>query len=302
MSIEDFKGKVAVITGAGSGFGREFARLGAELGMALVVADVQTDALQAIRDELEANGACVLARVLDVADGSQVDALAEAAAAEFGDVHLLFNNAGVGTAGLIWENSLADWQWTLGVNLWGVIHGLRAFVPRMLDAAARDPNYRAHVVNTASMAGLVNPPASGVYNVSKHAVVSLSESLYHDLGLVTDQVRCSVLCPFYVPTGISASQRNRPLELDNAAPLTRSQRVAQAMLDKAVHSGKLTAVDVARMTFKAVREGQFYIASHPQALEGVRQRAEDIVALRNPTDPLAARPGLRESLIAALRG
>lgn len=301
MSVEDFSGKVAVVTGAGSGFGREFARLGAELGMSLVLADVQTDALQAITSELEASGARVLSRVLDVADASQVDALATATFAEFGDVHLLFNNAGVGTAGLIWENSLADWQWTLGVNLWGVIHGMRAFLPRMLEAARASPNYRGHIVNTASMAGLLNPPVSGVYNVSKHAVVSLSETLHHDLGLVTDQVHCSVLCPFFVPTGISQSQRNRPGEFANAEPLTRSQRVAQAMTEKAVNSGRISAVDVARMTFKAIRDGKFYIASHPQALEGVRQRAEDIVALRNPTDPLAARPDLRESLIEALR-
>lgn len=301
MSMQDFGGKVAVITGAGSGFGREFARLGAELGMSLVLADVQTDALQAVSSELEARGTRVLSRVLDVADGAQVDALADAAFAEFGDVHLLFNNAGVGAAGLIWENSVADWHWTLGVNLWGVIHGMRAFVPRMLDAAKASAAYQGHVVNTASMAGLLNPPVSGVYNVSKHAVVSLTETMYHDLGLVTDQVHCSVLCPFYVPTGISQSQRNRPSEFANAQPLTRSQRVAQAMTDKAVNSGKLTAVDVARMTFRAVREGSFYIASHPQALEGVRQRADDIVALRNLSDPLAVKPGLRNSLIEALR-
>ena len=301
MSMHDFNGKVAVITGAGSGFGREFARLGAELGMSLVLADVQTDALQAISTELEAGGTRILARVLDVADASQVDALAAATFAEFGDVHLLFNNAGVGTAGLIWENSLADWQWTLGVNLWGVIHGMRAFVPHMLGAAKASADYRGHIINTASMAGLLNPPVSGVYNVSKHAVVSLTETLHHDLGLVTDQVRCSVLCPFYVPTGISQSQRNRPGEFANAEPLTRSQRVAQAMTDKAVNSGKLTAIDVARMTFHAIREGNFYIASHPQALDGVRQRADDIVALRNPADPLAAKPGLRQSLVEALR-
>lgn len=301
MSVQDFSGKVAVITGAGSGFGREFARLGAELGMSLVLADVQTNALQDVSSELEARGTRVLSRVLDVADGAQVDALAEATAAEFGDVHLLFNNAGVGTAGLIWENSVADWQWTLGVNLWGVIHGMRAFVPRMLESAKASPDYRGHIINTASMAGLLNPPVSGVYNVSKHAVVSLSETLYHDLGLVTDQVHCSVLCPFYVPTGISQSQRNRPGEFANAEPLTRSQRVAHAMTDKAVNSGKLTAVDVARMTFMAVRAGSFYIASHPQALDGVRLRADDIVALRNPSDPLAAKPGLRDSLIEALR-
>jgi NAD(P)-dependent dehydrogenase (short-subunit alcohol dehydrogenase family) len=301
MSIDNFSGKVAVITGAGSGFGREFARLGAELGMSLVLADVQTDALQVVCTELEGRGTRVLSRVLDVADAAQVDALAEATQAEFGDVHVLFNNAGVGTAGLIWENTLADWQWTLGVNLWGVIHGMRAFVPRMLASAKASPEYRGHIVNTASMAGLVNPPASGVYNVSKHAVVSLSETLYHDLSLVSDQVHCSVLCPFYVPTGISQSHRNRPGEFANAEPLTRSQRVAQAMTEKAVSSGKLTAVDVARMSFNAIRDGSFYIVSHPKALDGVRQRADDIVALRNPTDPLAARAGLRESLVEALK-
>ncbi|MEZ5463552.1 SDR family oxidoreductase [Dokdonella sp.] len=300
MSIQDFSGKVAVITGAGSGFGHEFARLGAELGMSLVLADVQAEALQAVSSELESGGARVLNQVLDVSDAAQVDALAEATQRTFGEVHLLFNNAGVGTAGLIWENSVADWQWTLGVNLWGVVHGMRAFVPRMLASAKASPDYQGHVVNTASMAGLLNPPASGVYNVSKSAVVSLSESLHHDLSLVTTQVHCSVLCPFYVPTGINTSQRNRPAQLANAEPLTRSQRVAQAAMDKAVHSGKISAADVARMTFEAVREGRFYIASHPKALEGVRQRAEDIVAMRNPTDPLAAKPGLREAMIKAL--
>lgn len=302
MSMHELKGKVAVITGAGSGFGREFARLGAELGMSLILADVQADALHAVASELEAGGARVLSRVVDVADGAQVDALADASFAKFGAVHLLFNNAGVGSAGLIWENSVADWQWTLGVNLWGVIHGIRAFVPRMLEAAKASPDYQGHIVNTASMAGMLNPPVSGVYNVSKHAVVSLSETLYHDLGLVTEQVHCSVLCPFFVPTGISQSQRNRPGEFANAQPVTRSQRVAQTMTEKAVNSGKLTALDVARMTFEAIGEGSFYIASHPQALDGVRQRAEDIVALRNPTDPLAARPALREALIEALQG
>lgn len=301
MSIREFNGKVAVITGAGSGFGREFARLGAELGMSLVLADVQAEALQSVCDELEVGGTRVLARALDVSDAAAVDALAEATTTEFGDVHLLFNNAGVGTAGLIWENSIADWQWTLGVNLWGVVHGMRAFVPRMLASAQASADYHGHIVNTASMAGLLNPPASGVYNVSKSAVVSLSESLHHDLGLVTNQVHCSVLCPFYVPTGINASHRNRPADLANAAPPTRSQRVAQEAIDKAVSSGKVSAVEVARMTFDAVREARFYIASHPRALEGVRQRAEDIVALRNPSDPFAAKPGLRESLIEALR-
>ena len=299
--MNDFRNKTAVITGAGSGFGREFALIAAELGMHVVLVDVQADALHAVQAELEAKGATVLARTVDVSDGKQVDALADETFARFGTVHLLFNNAGVGTAGLLWEHSERDWAWTLGVNLWGVVHGIRAFVPRMLAAANAAPDYRGHVVNTASMAGLVNPPASGAYNVSKHAVVSLSETLHHDLALVTEQVRCSVLCPYYVPTGIHASGRNRPADMANAAPPTRSQRVAGAMVAKAVTSGRVTAADVARATFEAIRQDRFYIVSHPKALDGVRQRAEDIVALRNPTDPFAAQPAVRDALIQALR-
>jgi NAD(P)-dependent dehydrogenase (short-subunit alcohol dehydrogenase family) len=301
MKAFEFAGKVAVITGAGSGFGREFARLGAELGMTLVLVDVQADALQAAADELEARGSQVLSRLVDVADGAQMEALAADVSAEFGPVHLLFNNAGVGSAGLIWENTVADWQWVLGVNLWGVIHGIRAFVPRMLAAAKADPDYRGHIVNTASMAGLLNPPTSGVYNVSKHAVVSLSETLHHDLALVGEQVRCSVLCPFYVPTGIHQSHRNRPAELANAEAATASQRLAQAMTSKAVTSGKVSAAEVASMTFEAISDGRFYIVSHPQALSGVRQRADDLLALRNPADPMSIRPDLRESMVQALR-
>lgn len=301
MSAFEFVGKVAVITGAGSGFGREFALRGADLGMTLVLVDVQADALQSISDELKARGTRVMSRIVDVANGNQMDALADEVAAEFGPVHLLFNNAGVGSAGLIWENTVADWQWVLGVNLWGVIHGIRAFVPRMLAAAKSDLDYRAHVVNTASMAGLLNPAASGVYNVSKHAVVSLSETLYHDLALVSEQVRCSVLCPFYVPTGIHQSHRNRPDELANSTKATASQLMAQAMTSKAVTSGKISAAEVATMTFDAVRESRFYIVSHPQALEGVRLRADDILALRDPTDPLSGRPDLREAMKQALR-
>jgi NAD(P)-dependent dehydrogenase (short-subunit alcohol dehydrogenase family) len=297
----DFQNKTAVITGAGSGFGREFARIAASLGMNVVLADIQRDALLATQHELEATGTTILARPIDVSNGAQVDALADETFDRFGAVHLLFNNAGVGTAGLIWENSERDWAWTLGVNLWGVIHGIRAFVPRMLDAARHDANYNAHIVNTASMAGLLNPPASGVYNVSKHAVVSLSETLHHDLALVTQQVHASVLCPYFVPTGIHDSRRNRPADLANDAPLTRSQRVAEAMVEKAVTSGRVSAEDVARATFDAIRDQRFYIASHPQALDAVRQRGDDIAALRNPADPFAAKPAMRDALVAALR-
>ena len=296
------KGSVAVITGAGSGFGREFALLGARRGLRLVLADVQADALQATLADVTALGAEAIAQTVDVADATQVDALAAATLQRFGRVHSLFNNAGVGSAGLIWENSLRDWQWTLGVNLMGVIHGLRAFVPAMLDAAAADPDYHAHIVNTASMAGIVNPPLSGVYNVSKHAVVALSETLHHDLALVTAQVHCSVLCPHYVPTGIHVSHRNRPADLANDAPATRAQRLAQALVEKAVTSGKISAAEVAQMTFDAIEQRCFYIASHPQALIGARVRAERIVAQQDPYDPFADREGMRESLRAALAG
>ena len=300
--MDDLKGRVAVITGAGSGFGREFARRGAQLGMKLVLADIQQDALNEVAAELEACGAQVLSRRVDVADGAQMDALAAATMETFGAVHLLFNNAGIGAAGLIWETSVQDWQWALGVNLWGVIHGVRAFTPLMLQAATADPAYRAHIVNTASMAGLLNQPNAGAYNVSKHAVVSLSETLFHDLSLVTEQVRCSVLCPYFVPTGIHLSHRNRPAELANESRPTRSQAIANEMMIKAVTSAKLTAAHIADLTFEAIANEQFYVLSHPHALEAVLQRAHDVMAQRNPMDPFIARPQLRAQLQAALRG
>lgn len=299
--MNDFNDKVAVITGAGSGFGREFARIGAARGMRLVLADIQADALEQTRVELEAKGAQTIARVLDVSDGTQVEALAVASIEAFGSVHLLFNNAGVATSGLVWESSVRDWQWTLGVNLWGVIHGVRAFTPLMLAAAKADPSYRGHVINTASMAGLVNQPILGAYNVSKHAVVSLSETLYQDLSLVTDQVRCSVLCPYFVPTGINDSQRNRPSNLTDDVPATPSQLVAQAMASRAVTSGKLTAEHIAQLTFDAIERDAFYVFSHPHALDSIRQNAENLVALRDPADPFASKPELREQLVTALR-
>jgi len=300
--MKQFEGKVAVITGGASGFGREFARIGAQLGMKLVLADVQEDALDTTVAEFKAQGVQVIGLRTDVSKAEQVQALADATMTAFGEVHLLFNNAGVGAGGLLWENTQKDWDWVLGVNLYGVIHGVRIFTPLMLAAAQKDPSFQGHIVNTASMAGLLNPPAMGVYNVSKHAVVSLSESLYQDLSLVTEQVHCSVLCPYFVPTGISQSQRNRPAGLSNDAPPTRSQLVSQALSDKAVNSGKVTAADVAQMTFDAIRDESFYIYSHPQALATVRHRMEDIVNQRNPGDPFGDKPEVRASLVAALRG
>ncbi|UBM09603.1 SDR family oxidoreductase [Cupriavidus metallidurans] len=300
--MKQFESKVAVITGGASGFGKEFARIGASLGMKLVLADVQEDSLDSTVAEFKSQGAQVIGLRTDVSKAEEVQALADAAMTAFGEVNLLFNNAGVGAGGLIWENTQKDWDWVLGVNLYGVVNGVRIFTPLMLEAARKDPGYQGHIVNTASMAGLLNPPAMGVYNVSKHAVVALSETLYQDLSLVTDQVHCSVLCPFYVPTGISQSQRNRPANMANDQPPTRSQMVSQALSDKAVNSGKVSAADVAQMTFDAIREDGFYIYSHPQSLDSVQRRMEEIVNQRNPGDPFGDKSEVRASLIAALRG
>ncbi len=299
--MKDLQGRTAVITGAGSGFGLELARIAAREGMNLVLADVQQDALDRAAAELQGQGAAVLAQRLDVAQATEVEALGAAVLQRFGAPHLVFNNAGVGGGGLIWEHSVRDWEWVLGVNVMGVAHGVRVFTPMMLEAAARDPGYEGHIVNTASMAGLLNAPNMGVYNVSKHAVVALSETLYQDLRLVTDQIGASVLCPFFVPTGITRSGRNRPAGMQADTAPTRSQLVAQAMSDKAVGSGKVTAPQVAQFVIDAVREGRFYIYSHPQALRSVQTRLEDIVTGRNPTDPFAGKPEIGQQLRAALR-
>ena len=298
--IDNFAGKTAVLTGAGSGFGLECARIGARLGMNLVLVDVQQDALDAAAAEMRAAGAQVLAQRVDVSNAAQMEALGAAVLERFGAPHLVFNNAGVGAGGLVWENSVKDWEWVLGVNLMGVVHGVRVFTPMMLAAAKKDLAWRGHIVNTASMAGLLAAPNMGIYNVSKHAVVSLSETLYQDLSLVTDQISASVLCPFFVPTGISQSHRNRPGDLPADKP-TKSQLIGQAMSDKAVGSGKITAAEVAQKVFDAAAAGQFYIYSHPKAIASVQTRMEDIMLGRNPTDPFAGKPELGAQLRAALR-
>lgn len=298
--IDNFAGKTAVLTGAGSGFGLECARIGARLGMNLVLVDVQQDALDAATAEMQAAGAQVLARKVDVSNAAQMEQLAADVQQRFGAPHMVFNNAGVGAGGLVWENSVKDWEWVLGVNLWGVVHGVRLFTPMMLAAAKADPAWRGHIINTASMAGLLAAPNMGIYNVSKHAVVSLSETLYQDLSLVTDQIGASVLCPFFVPTGINQSHRNRPGDLPAEKP-TKSQLIGQAMSDKAVGSGKVTASEVAQKVFDAAAQGQFYIYSHPKALASVQTRMEDVMMGRNPTDPFAAKPELGVQLRAALR-
>jgi len=299
--MKEFAGRTAVITGAGSGFGLEVSRIAARRGMNVVMADVQADALDRAAAEIEGLGAKVLAHRLDVSKAAEVEALGLATAARFGAPHFVFNNAGVGAGGLIWENSAADWEWVIGVNLLGVAHGLRVFTPMMRAAAAADPAYRGHIVNTASMAGIVNAPNMGIYNASKHAVVAMSETLYQDLRLVTEQIGASVLCPFFVPTGITESQRNRPQALPAGAAPTRSQLIGKAMNDRAVGRGKLTAAEVAQYVFDAIEADRFYIYSHPKALASVQTRLEDVIQARNPTDPFAGKPEIGAELRAALR-
>jgi len=299
--ISNFSGKTAVLTGAASGFGLECARIAAARGMNLVLVDVQADALATAEAELRATGVQVLARRVDVSSAAAMDALAAEVVERFGAPHFVFNNAGVGSGGLLWENSVADWEWVLGVNLWGVVHGVRCFTPHMLAAAKSDPTWQGHIVNTASMAGLLTPPNMGIYNVSKHAVVALTETLYQDLALVTEQVGASVLCPYFVPTGIAHSHRNRPAELAASKP-TQSQLIGQAMSDKAVSSGKVSAADVAAMVFDAMEANRFYIYSHPQALGNVAERMQNLVQGSNPGDPFAERPDVGVKLRQALRG
>jgi NAD(P)-dependent dehydrogenase (short-subunit alcohol dehydrogenase family) len=284
--MKDLAGRVAVITGAGSGFGREFARIAASERMKLVLADVQQDALDGAVGEARASGAQAVGLRVDVASAADVQRLAERTMEEFGAVHLLFNNAGVaGGGGYVWEASLKDWQWVLGVNLIGVVHGIRSFVPLMLKQ-----DCECHVVNTASAAGLVSAPLMAVYNVSKHGVVTLSETMFHDLRAAGAKVGVSVLCPAFVPTNIRQSERNRPAELTEDALPTPSQIAARERAEKAVGSGRLSAAEVARMTFEAVRQGRFYVITHPKMLASVELRLQDIGAQRNPSDPYAFKP------------
>ena len=298
--IQNFENKTAVLTGGASGFGLECARIAANYKMNVVLVDVQQDALDKAQAEISAMGVKVLAKRVDVSNASEMEALAKEVEAQFGAPHFVFNNAGVDPGGRRSNKKVADWTWVLGVNVWGVVHGVRLFTPMMLAAAKKDPGYQGHIVNTASMAGLLTAPNMGVYNVSKHAVVALSETLYQDLKLVTDQVSASVLCPYFVPTGISQSHRNRPAELPHQKA-TKSQKIGQAMSDKAVNSGKVSAADTARMVFDAIAQDQFYIYSHPHALGNVQTRMEAIVQQQNPPNPFAARPDIGEKLKAELR-
>ena len=280
--MRNLQGKVAVVTGGAGGLGRAMALQFAREGMNVAIADIDQKALDATAGELEALGINAIGVRTDVSKAGEVESLARRVVAELGGVHVVCNNAGVSPLGLAWENTVADWQWMLGVNLWGVIHGVRTFTPLLL---AQD---EGHIVNTASVAGLINPPNSAMYNVTKHAVVALTETLYHDLGEKKSKVGCSVLCPAYVPTGIADSERNRPAELANPASVRKSpeQLAKEAMLQKAVRSGKLSADDIGAAVLAAVKEDRFYILTHPRIKGAIQARMEDILEGRQPRNPM----------------
>jgi NAD(P)-dependent dehydrogenase (short-subunit alcohol dehydrogenase family) len=282
--MKDFKDKVAVITGGASGLGLAMARRFAAEGMKLVLADVEEEALRKVETEFRKAGTPVIGIRTDVSRAQDMERLAEKTLATFGGVHLLCNNAGVGPGGVVWENTVADWEWVLGVNLWGVIHGVRVFLPIMLRQDAD-----CHVVNTASVAGLLSVPNMGIYCVSKHAVVTLTECLYHDLTQRHARVGVSLLCPAYVPTGIIDSERNRPALLRNAQRVKTPEELArEEVMRKAVLSGKISAEQVAQMVFDAVESNRFYILTHPKIKGAIQMRVEDILQDRAPTD--TARP------------
>jgi NAD(P)-dependent dehydrogenase (short-subunit alcohol dehydrogenase family) len=283
--MKDFRDKVAVITGGASGLGLAMAKRFAAEGMKLVLADIEEEALRKVETEFRKAGVPVIGIWSDISRAQDIERLAEKTLATFGAVHLLCNNAGVAPGGRVWEHTVADWEWVLGVNLWGVIHGVRTFLPIMLRQ-----DVECHVVNTASVAGLLSVPNMGLYCVSKHAVVTLTECLYHDLAQRNAKVCVSVLCPAYVPTGIIDSERNRPAMLRNPPRTKTSEELAQEeQMRHAVQSGRISAEQVADKVFDAVRDNRFYILTHPRIKGPIQTRMEDILQERQPTD--ASKPG-----------
>jgi NAD(P)-dependent dehydrogenase (short-subunit alcohol dehydrogenase family) len=280
--MKAFKDKVAVITGGASGIGRGIAERCAREGMKIVLADIEEGALTRTENELKSSGATVLAVPTDVSKARDVEALAQKTLAQFKAVHLLFNNAGVGPLTPILGGTLADWEWVIGVNLWGVIHGVRIFAPIML---AQDAD--CHIVNTSSRAGLICGPSLGLYRVAKHGIVALSETLYHELARKAANVHVSVLCPALVRTRLMDSERNRPVELRNDNGERKMEPEDEA-LEQTMRDGTRTAISprqVADCVFKAIKEQRFYIFPHPEVKDLVRLRMEDIIGERNPTKP-----------------
>lgn len=278
--MQELRGKCAVVTGAASGIGRAMADAFAAEGMRVVLADIEPAALEEAAAAVRARGSAALAVPTDVSQAEQVQALADRAAAEFERVDVVCNNAGVALSGPTWEHTLADWQWLLGVNLWGVVHGVRAFVPLMLKQGGE-----GHIVNTGSVAGLTSNPFMSIYNVSKHAVVTLSETLQKELTLLGTQVRVSVLCPGFVNTRILEAERNRPAALRNA-DATERHPTFEEMARAALAAG-LPPAEVAAQVVDAVKTGRFYILTHPEFGPRVRERMEDILEGRTPAAALS---------------
>ncbi len=278
--MQDFQDKVAVITGGASGLGLAMARRFAREGMKLVLADIEEEQLRRVEQEFHQAKVPVLAIRTDVSRGQDVERLAAKTMATFGAAHVLCNNAGVAPGGAVWESTPGDWEWALGVNVWGVINGVRVFVPIMLRQ-----DEPCHVVNTASVAGLLSPPGMGIYCVSKHSVVALSECLFQDLAARNSKIGVSLLCPAYVPTGISDSERNRPAALRNS-PRSRSAEdlEREEQLRHAVQSGKVSAEDVADLVLQSMIDEKFYVLTHPRIKAAIQIRLEDILNERDPTD------------------
>ena len=269
----DLSGKVAVITGAGSGIGRELAWACARKGARVVLADIDEAGVAETARHVATDSLQVRC---DVSRPDELERLADRTYETFGATHLLVNNAGVAVCGPAWAATLDDWKWVLDINLMGVVHGIRAFVPRMLAQGQE-----GHVVNTASVAGLLSLPGSAVYCVSKHAVVTLSECLHHDLRVAGSRIGVSVLCPAFVNTGIAQSQRNRPAALAETNPLAAPYEDA---MRRAVAAGRLSAADVASITLDAVQDGRFYVLPHPKIKNAIETRMHDILGEHTPTD------------------
>ena len=278
--MENLPGKVAVVTGAASGIGRAVATRAAAEGMKVVLADIEENALKEATDELGANGADVIAAVTDVSDLASVTELRDRALGEFGAVHLVHNNAGVGTGGPIWEVPEEDWRWILGVNLWGVVHGIAAFVPLFMQQG------EGHVVNTASIAGLTTAPFLGPYNATKQAVVAISETLFKDLQAAgVSGVGVSVLCPGFVQTRIAESDRNRP----SWAPGRDVEGAAEMRgLIQDLIGGGIPPEQVAERVLDAVRTNTFYILTHPELRGALQTRFDDILEGRPPSPTIVA--------------
>ena len=282
--MQTFSGNTAVITGAASGIGYALAQECAQLDMRIVLADVAEAPLARAEAELAGRGAQVLAVPTDVSRRADVEALADRAFAAFGAVHLLFNNAGVAAGGSPWEATWNDWEWVLGVNLWGVLHGVKVFTPRLLAQ-----NTECHIVNTASGAGLTAGGFSAPYSVSKHAVVALSESLYFALRQRQSLVHVSVLCPSLVRTAINQTERNRPSALHNPPPPSSPESDARMQAGRVAFEALLASSmdprQAARITLDAIRANQFYVLTDPAWLDVVRLRTDKILSLQDPVDP-----------------